>query len=54
MPAGLGSCTGLYVAVREIDGDGPGAHVHMADSVAGINLIERRSCRSEGIWRYRQ
>ena len=23
VPAGLGSCTGLYVAVREIDGDGP-------------------------------
>ena len=34
LPAGLGSCTGLYVAVRGIGGEGP-AHVHMADSVAG-------------------
>src|SRR5271165_2445139 len=37
LPAGLGSCTGLYVAVRGIGGEGADAHVHMADSVAGTN-----------------
>jgi hypothetical protein len=30
-PAGLGSCTGLYVAVRRIGGGGAGAHVHIDD-----------------------
>ena len=54
LPAGLGSCTGLYVAVRGIGGEGAGAHVHMADSVAGTSIIERRLCRSEGMWRCRQ
>ena len=54
LPAGLGSCTGLYVAVRGIGGGGAGTHVHMADSVAGTNIIERRLCRSEGMWRCRQ
>jgi hypothetical protein len=42
----LGSCTGLYVAVRGIGGEGADAHVHMADSGAGINIIERCLCRS--------
>jgi hypothetical protein len=51
LPAGLGSCTGLYVAVRGIGGEGAGAHVHMADSVAGTYIIERCLCRSEGMWR---
>ena len=46
LPAGLGSCTGLYVAVRGIGGGGAGAHVHMADSVAGTSIIERCLCRS--------
>ena len=54
LPAGLGSCTGLYVAVRGIGGEGASAHVHMADSVAGTNIIERCLCRSEGMWRCRQ
>jgi len=54
LPAGLGSCTGLYVAVRGIGGGGADAHVHMADSVAGTNIIERCLCRSEGMWRCRQ
>ena len=54
LPAGLGSCTGLYVVVRGIGGGGAGAHVHMADSVAGTNIIERCLCRSEGMWRCRQ
>ncbi len=54
LPAGLGSCTGLYVAVRGIGGEGADAHVHMADSVAGTNIIERCLCRSEGMWRCRQ
>jgi hypothetical protein len=51
LPAGLGGCTGLYVAVRGIGGEGAGAHVHMADSVAGTYIIERCLCRSEGVWR---
>jgi hypothetical protein len=54
VPAGLGSCTGLYVVVRRIGGEGAGAHVHMADSVAGTNIIERCLCRSGGMWRCRQ
>jgi hypothetical protein len=54
LPAGLGSCTGLYVAVRGIGGGGAGAHVHMADSVAGTNIIQRRLCRSGAMWRCRQ
>ena len=53
LPAGLGSCTGLYVAVRGIGGEGAGAHVHMADS-AETNIIERCLRRSEGMWRCRQ
>ena len=39
LPARLGSCTGLYVAVRGIGGGGAGAHVHMADSVAGTSIF---------------
>ena len=35
LPAGLGSCTGLYVGARGVDGEGADAHVHIADSVAG-------------------
>ncbi len=54
LPAGLGSCTGLYVAVRRIGGGGVGAHVHIADSVAGTSIIERCLCRSGGMWRCRQ
>src|SRR5579859_7096822 len=54
LPAGLGSCTGLYVAVRGIGGEGAGSHVHMADSVAGTNLMEWCLCRSEGMWRRSQ
>ena len=54
LPAGLGSCTGLYVAVRGIGGGGAGAHVHIADSVAGTNILERCLCRSETMWRCRQ
>ena len=54
LPAGLGSCTGLYVAVRGIGGGGAGAHVHMADSVAGTSIIQRRLCRSGDMWRCRQ
>jgi hypothetical protein len=46
LPAGLGSCTCLYVAVRGIGGGGAGAHVRMVDSVAGTSIIERRLCRS--------
>ena len=54
LPAGLGSCTGLYVAVRGIGGGGAGAHVDMADSVAGTSIIQRRLCRSGDMWRCRQ
>jgi len=54
LPAGLGSCTGLYVAVRGIGGGGAGAHVHIADSVAGTSIIQRRLCRSGDMWRCRQ
>lgn len=53
LPAVLGSCTGLYVAVRGIGGvDGP-AHVHMVDSVVAAGIT--RSClrRSGGVWRCR-
>ncbi len=31
LPAGLGRCTGLYVAVRGIGGTGARAHVHIDD-----------------------
>ncbi len=54
LPAGLGSCTGLYVAVRRIGGaDGP-AHVHIADSVAAGGIMRGRFRRSGVIWRCRQ
>ncbi len=54
LPAVLANCTSLYVAVRGVGGGGAGAHVHMADSVAGTSIIERRLCRSGGMWRCRQ
>ena len=39
LPAVLGSCTDLYVAVRRIGGaDGP-AHVHIADSVPAEAIV---------------
>ncbi len=54
LPAVLGSCTGLYVAVRRIGGaDGP-AHVHIADSVAAGGIMRGRFRRSGVIWRCRQ
>ena len=54
LPAVLGSCTGLYVAVRRIGGaDGP-AHVHIADSVAAGGIMRGRFRRSVTVWRCRQ
>ncbi len=43
LPAGLGSCTGLYVAVRGIGGGGAGAHVHIDDSVRAEGAV-RGTC----------
>jgi hypothetical protein len=54
LPAVLGSCTGLYVAVRRIGGaDGP-ARVHIADSDAAGGVMRGRFRRSEPVWRCRE
>ena len=50
LPAGLASCTGLYVAVRGIGGTGARAHVHIADSVPAASLMKCRFRRSVGMW----
>ena len=53
LPAVLGNCTGLYVAVRRIGGaEGP-AHVHIADSVAAGGIIRGCFRRSEPMRRCR-
>ena len=38
LSAGLGSCPGLYVAVRRISATDGLAHVHIADSVVATNI----------------
>src|ERR1017187_1747141 len=54
LPAVLGSCTCLYVAVRMIGGaDGP-PHVHMADSVLPRASLRGHFRRSGSVWRCRQ
>jgi len=49
LPAGLGSYTGLYVAVRRIGATDGLAYVHIADSVVATNITWRYLCRSGGI-----
>jgi len=39
LPAVLGSCTGLYAAVRRIGGAGAGAHVHIVDRASAVRLV---------------
>jgi len=54
LPAVLGSCTRLYVAVRGIGGAGARGRVHIVDSVVTANITQSRLRRSEGMWRCRQ
>jgi len=54
LPAGLGRCTGLYVAVHRIGATDGLAHIHIAYSAPAVSLMKCRFRRSGTIWRCRQ
>jgi len=53
LPAVLGSCMRLYVAVRGIGGAGARGHVHIADSVAVTDITQLGLRSSDVMWRCR-